>query len=393
MVALWLTAAWCAEPVTWDQLTDEVLSAWEAGPGEGREARVQAAEQAARRVPVGPESVRAEVQWGVPEQQQVLAAVAVPLALGVRERRFGAAQAQLVVADGEVERWSWVLGVQDAWLRWWTAAEVAEHLDAYAQDVEQGLAGFEAAVDEGLMAPLSLEDLRAESLQVRAEAAAVEQEAAMLEAQLRAYFGDRPLDPGEHHLHDVDEVVDNPWTSLEERAADHPLVRRAEAEALAEKRRASALLSARSPSVEAGPMWAPDNAGNQVPFLFAGIEVPLQPGVSADRRRARGAQAAAEADARWQARRVEAQLQAEAAAFTATQHRLRRLHDEVLEPLSTRQERLEAAFAENLVTADRLVRARREHHEAEHELVRVAGDLLASVARARAMERLLEEGR
>lgn len=140
-------------------------------------------------------------------------------------------------------------------------------------------------------------------------------------------------------------------------------------------------------------MWAPDASGKQRLLLFAGIQVPLQPGVAADQRIARGDQAAAEAEARWQTHRIEAQLRAESEAFTATQQRLRRLQDEVLEPLAARQERLEAAFAEGLVTADRLVRARQERHEAEHERVQVAGSLLASIARARATKRLLEEGR
>lgn len=140
-------------------------------------------------------------------------------------------------------------------------------------------------------------------------------------------------------------------------------------------------------------MWAPDAAGSMKPLLFAGIQVPLQPGVSGAQRQARGAQAAAASEARWRARWVEAELQASAEGFDATVRRLERLHDEVLKPLEARQARLEAAFAEGLVTSDRVVRARRERHEAEHQQVEVAGVLLASVARARAMEQLLEEAR
>lgn len=398
VVALWLATALAMEPVSWDQLTDEALKAWERGPGAGRNEQVDAARQAARRVPLGPDAVRAEVQWGVPDQKQVLTAASVPLGLGVLERRFGAAQADLVQASADEERWAWVMAVQDAWLTWWTAAELAEHLDGYGDDVEEGLQGFEAAVEEGLLAPLALEDLRAESVQVRAEAAAVEQQAAMAAARVRAFLGDRPLDAGDHHLHDhhlheADEAIPNPWTALVARAGDHPAVRRAEAEARAEGRHARALSAARTPSVEVGPMWAPDASGSLKPLLFAGVQVPLQPGVSGDQRKARGAQAAAESEARWRAHWVEAELQAGAEAFDATVHRLERLHHEVVEPLEARQERLEVAFTEGLVTADRVVRARQERHEAEHEQVEVAGALLASVARAQAMAQLLEEAR
>ncbi len=390
-MAWWVALALAMEPVTWEGLTDEALAAWETGPGAGRLEQVDAARQASRRVPLGPDTVRAEVQVGIPEQQQLLTAAAMPLGVGALERRYGMARADEAEATADEERWVWVMGVQDAWLAWWTAAEMAEHLDAYADDVEEGLAGFQTAVDEGLLAPLALEDLRAESVQVRAEAAAVEQQAVVLRARVHAYLGERPLDAGEHELHDVEEGLANPWTALVARAVEHPAVRRAEAAGRAEGRRARALSAARTPSVEAGPMWAPDNQGSMRPLLFAGIEVPLQPGVSAEQRMARGAQAAAEAEARWRVRLVEAELKAEAQAFDATVHRLQRLHDEVLGPLEARQLRLEGAFTEGLVTSDRVVRARRERHEAEHEQVQVAGQLLASVARARAMERLLGE--
>ncbi len=393
MVILWLLAALAAEPVTWEGLPDQALAAWADGPGAGALEQVDAARSAARRAPLGPHAVRAEIQYGIADQRQVLTAASMPLGLGVLERRFGAAQADLAQASADEERWVWVMAVQDAWLTWWTAAELSEHLDAYADDVEAGLLGFEAAVEEGLLAPLALEDLRAESAQVRSEAVAVEQQAAMAESRVRAFLGDRTLDAGDHHLHNVDQAVANPWPPLVHRAREHPAVRRVEAEGRSEGRRARALSAARTPSVEAGPMWAPDASGSMKPLLFAGIEVPLQPGVSGAQRQARGAQAAAESEARWRARWVEAELQAEAEAFDATVHRLERLHRQVLGPLEARQRRLEAAFADGLVTADRVVRARQERHEAEHEQVEVAGELLASVARAQAMAQLLEETR
>ncbi|MEZ4237150.1 MAG: hypothetical protein R3F59_13545 [Myxococcota bacterium] len=382
-----------AEPITWDNVTTEAVSAWDAGPGAGALAAADGAARAARAVPVGPRALRAEVQAGPPAQQQVLTAVEVPLGLGIRDRRWWTAQAVARGAAADAARWDWVLQVQDAWLAWWTASELAHHLDDYAHDVEDDLQGFATAVDEGLLAPLQLEDLRAESLQVRAEAAAMAQEAVVAEAEVRALLGERALDAGEHELHDVDPGVTNPWAGLADEAAALPAVREASARADAARRHAGALGASRTPTLEVGPMWLPDRQGTLQPLLFAGVRLPLQPGDGPARRDARARAGAAQADAAWQARAGAAALTTEALLWDAGRARLSRLQGEVLAPLASRQARLEEALAAGLVTADRVVRARRERHEAEHEQVLVSGALLASGARAEAVRRMLEEGR
>lgn len=391
MVVLLVLAATAGanEPLTWDTVNAEALEVFEAGPGRFGIEQAKAARRAGHAVPIGPTSVRAEGQLGLAEQRQVLVALQMPLGFGIASRRYWAAEHRARLAETDTARWLWLQEVQRAWLAWWTASEISEHLDAYAAEVADELRGFELAVDEGLLAPIALEDLRAESLQVRAEAAAMEQEARVAEAQVWAMLGERELDAGDHELHEVHPEGPNPWEGLATQAAELPEVREAGARAESARRQARSLGTARVPVLEAGPMWAPDAAGAMRPFVFVGLSVPLQPGVGPDQRAARGVAAAAEADRRWRERSAAAQLAREALAWDAARTRLERLQDEVIGPLAQRQERLEQALADGLVTADRVVRARQDRHQAEHEQVLVAGELLASEARADAVRQLL----
>ncbi|MCB9671144.1 MAG: TolC family protein [Alphaproteobacteria bacterium] len=376
-------------PITWETLNADALAVFEDGPGASVTARARAARDAVGAVAVGPTAVRAEAQVGLPAQRQALAAVEMPLGVGRSERRWLRAEATARLAEVDSARFTWVRDVQEAWLAWWTASEIAEHLEDYARDVEDDLQGFESAVSEGVLAPLTLEDLRAESLQVRAEAAAMEQTSAVAAAHLRSLLGERALDAGGHALHDAEPGMSNPWTPLVGRAGDLPAVREAAAREDAARRQVAALGASRTPVLAAGPMWGPDDGGTLRSFAFVGVSMPLQPGVGPDRRVARGEVAAAAAERRWQERSLDAHLEQEALAWDAGRARLQRLRDEVLGPLEARQERLEGALSEGLVTADRVVRARRERHEAEHEQVLVAGELLASAARASLLAEIL----
>lgn len=383
-----------ADPITWDSITTDALEAWVDGPGAAAILEAEAARGAARLVPWGPTALKGQGQLGLQGQEQLIVALEIPLGLGTRQRRWWLAQGEALDASADAARWGWVQAVHESWLAWWTASEIADHLDDYAVSVHDDLQRFEAAVAQGLLAPVALEDLRAESLQVRAEAAAVEQQAVVAAARVAAVFaGERTLDAGDHELHQIDSEPVNPWLGLQQRAAELPEVRAAAAEAEAHRRRAAALGASRRASVEVGPMWAPDVQGALRPLASASLVVPLQPGARSAQREARGAAAASEADRAWRERALAARLVQEGLAFDAALRRLQRLQDEVLQPLVIRQQRLEAALEQGLVTADRVVRARRERHEAEHEQVLVAGELLASTARADAIRRLLGEGR
>lgn len=382
-----------AGPVDWETLNEVAAEAWTTGPGLAARARTDGARQASRRVGFGPELLDVQAQVGEPTQRQLLVAAHLPLASGVAERRYRSVVAEVARQDEALARLAFLSEAQEAWRDWWVAAELHAHLLHWTERVEADLAAFETAVERGLLAPLALEDLRAESLQVRAEAVAMEQEQRIAASRLVALLGEVDLQVGDHPFHGPLPSSGNPWESLVGRAGELPAVRRHLQQAESGRRLARSLAAERLPTLSGGPMWAPDDTGALRPFAYIGLSVPLQPGVGADQRLARGEAAAAMAEARWLAQRWEAALETERIAWEAARERSRRLDAEVVEPLARRLARLEQAFADGLVTADRVVRARRDHHEIEHEQVRIAAELLASAQRAQALADVLEENR
>lgn len=256
-ISLVPAAAQAPAPVAWDTLNRVALQAWEDGPGRSALARVEGATRAARRVPVGPVALDTEAQLGLPEQRQLLVAARVPLASGIAERRYRAALREGARVDRDLARSAFIEEVQEAWRAWWVAAELHTHLEHWTETVEEDLGAFELAVERGLLAPLALEDLRAESLQVRAEAVAMEQEQLVAAARLRGLLGDVELHAGDHPFHEPVVDTENPWTPLLGRADALPVVRRASLVSRTETRRARSLAADRLPTLSGGRCGRP----------------------------------------------------------------------------------------------------------------------------------------
>jgi len=378
-----------AQTLTWDEVVDAAADAWSRAEGASLQAEVEGAEQG-RRVAAAPLSVMAGTRLGSPNNQEVVAAVQAPVGLGVRARRRWSTGAEALRAEAAAERQGFVERVLDAWSAWWTAQELALHLDAWSEEVQGTLAPLDQAVDEGLAAPLDAEDLRAELAGVRAEAAAARAEAVRMAAELRTLLGaEVVLGEGGVHLHDLDAgEVANPWEALISRSVDSPEVRAAEVRAEALQAEAKAARTWH-PVVQAGVALA-DGNGPFEPLAMVDLQVPLRPPGLAEARVARARATAERHRSRWRAERIAGAWRAEAAGFTADQERIARLERDVVAPLARRLERLEAAYRDGLVPADRVIRARRDHHEAEHERLVLIAHLRASSARAESIARLLE---
>ena len=387
----WLawTVAASAGPVTWESVADEAIDTWAGTGGEVVDARVDGAVRARRVATRGP-SVAAQAQAGMASANQVTVYAQADLALGLRARQLWDRRADALRAEGAVGRQDFVERVLDAWTTWWMAQELAEHLDAWSDEVEATLRPLDEAVKEGIAAPLDAEDLRTELAGVRAEAAAIRAQAVRAEAELRALLGeDVTLDTGELHLHDLDVAgLQNPWSGLVSRAGDAPRVQAVLAQAGASE--ASARFGARWVPTLQGGFAAADANGPWGPLGYVGIELPLRPAGLSEARMERAHATALRREADWRTDLVRGAWTTEASAFEADRERIRRLDEEVVGPLERRLRRLEDAFADGLVPADRVIRARRDHHEAEHERLVLAARLLASRAHAQATLRLLE---
>jgi len=387
---IWLLVidAWSA-PVTWDTVVDAADAAWDAAEGASMDARIDGAERSARVAPELP-SITSGGRLGSATNQELVTTLAVPLALGTRSRRRWHSAAETLRREDAHGRQVFVEEVLDAWVAWWTAEELVEHLDEWSADVERTLAPLDDAVSAGVAAPLDAEDLRAELASVRAEAAGVQAEAVRAAATLTMLLGEATvLDRGDRHLHDLDvSSLHDPWSALTDQAASAPAVRASEARA------AEALAHARAsrawrPQAEVGVAWADGNGPFESLVVF-GLSAPLRAPGAAEARAARGEALAASKQTGWLQARVQRAWEAESVGFGAALARIERLDREVIGPLERRLDRLDEAFRDGLVPADRVVRARRDHHESEHERLVLTAGLLGSIARADALRRVLE---
>lgn len=389
---LWLlvwTLTATAGTTRWEDVLDAADAAWSRAEGASLQDELDGADRA-RRVAASLPSLSAGSRLGSLSNQEATASLEAPLGLGLRPRRQWSAEAEALRAEGESDRLAFMDRVLQAWLAWWTARELAEHLGEWSAEVEATLAPLDAAVADGVAAPLDAEDLRAELATVRAEAAAARAQAVRARAALEALLGEAGVPEADGvHVHELDvSTLDNPWAALVGRAADAPEIRAAEARAAALDAEARALGTWR-PVAQVGVAWA-DGNGPFEPLAIVGIQAPLRPAGLAAARQAR-AQASAELRrAGWRTDRIAGGWRAEAVSFDADRERILRLDRDVVGPLARRLERLEAAFDEGLVPADRVIRARRDHHEAEHERLVLTARLLDAMARAEALRRLLE---
>lgn len=390
LLATLSVAAAAPVTVTWEVLPRLAAETWREGPGAAAEERAQGSVSASRRPQRGPAAVWAEVQRGLPAQDQLTVAVDLPLRLGLAETRAGEAQAEATRAAARADQAAWSEAVRVAWLDGWAARENSLHLEEYSAELSEWVAPLEAAAARGLVARLDVAELRVEQARVRAEKAASDESAAAADARLSALLGTSArVDPNDEALHALELPAANPWPALEARAAQVPEVAAARAQARAADADRRALWSEALPTASLGGMTVQGPEG-AVPLVFGGLSLPLRTDGAARRIEARAAAAAQSAEARWQESRAQARISAEALRWDAARSRIDALERELIAPLQDRQDQTLAAVQAGLAPASRLVLARRDLHEAEHEQILVLVSLLASQARAAALSAALD---
>lgn len=370
----------------WAGLPAAAAEAWRLGPGAPGAALTEARLDAARAEPLGPTSAYAQaMRWTGAGLDELTVAVNLPLTnAGLARRAALRAEAGALAQDAEAGAWAFEREVDELYLQWWTAARLEEHLVEWATALESSLAGARAAADEGLLSPADLADLEAEAARTRAEGAAWRAEASFAQASLERRLGLGALLLDVHALpapEGFTPPAENPWRAL--LLAADPAVAAADAQAEAASARARA---ASAPvTLTAGGMVRP---GSPEPLIYGSLTVPLQNPNAAARALAKGEAAAWEAESRRLAAQRLAWIEAEAQAWDALVKRLDEVTRLALGPLTDRVTLLQAAFDAGQIPADRLVRARVDHHEAEHERCLIAAALVGALARA---ERLTVE--
>lgn len=287
-----------------------------------------------------------------------------------------------------IERWTFVDEVQNAYLLWRSNELERGHLEAYFAEANAELDPIRAARDRQLISRLDLADLEAEVAWIRAELADATRSAKLARSRLEALLGVRcelAAVPAIHNEPDKE----NPWKPLVAQAESFPEVKAYRSRREALEARATANDAANPMILELGV--GARTVGFDANFLgpVLAITLPFQRTEAADAALAR-AQAQAEASAgEWAAVRIRAELDAEAANFDVLVQEYFNLREGYVAPLEARAELMHEAFKASQVQVDRLIRARRELHEAEHKLILHRADIDARRLKASAIQKLL----
>ncbi|MFW6057974.1 MAG: TolC family protein [Persicimonas sp.] len=314
-------------------------------------------------------------------------------------------------AEADHSRWEYVFAVQEAYLDWWIAALEVEHLSEYAEEAAADIEPFEAALERERVAALDVADMRAEVARVRAELLEARQRTGRAEARLSELLGgrcrmasveprhqmaeqpaDQPADqPAEQEAEQMDAALpsDNPWEAVSERVEEFPAVAKLEA------RRERALAGSREAAAQAPWELSAGLGMRSVGFEehwvlgVVGLSIPLGNPAAPEADRLQAEAIAARAEGEWQIRQLRAGLQARADQFEATVEIYEALRTEYLGPLDERQAMLDDAVDSGRVNSERVIRARRDLHEAHHKLLMLRTQLHTDQMRAGAMHQWL----
>ena len=297
---------------------------------------------------------------------------------------YDAQEAQLRAA-----RWQFVEGAIDAFLEWQSAELERRHLAEYMAEAKGALRPLQDA-PAGALAKTDLADLSAEVAQIDLEVLENQRRVQGAQAHVQALIGRCPLaiDDGQGAEQPGPE---NPWRAVEALGAVFPQV-----EALNQQSKA---LQAQAAALEAANPWQLQVgiAGRTVAGESQGIGpslalvIPLA-GSGAGAAAARAGGHVADSRARWLSERAQAQLGADATRYDSLKASYDLLSTAYLTPMLRRTELLEQAFGAAQITLDRLLRARRQLHEAEHEQLRLRQALAREHLKARAFKQALTLG-
>lgn len=379
-----------------DNITSTATDVWTSRQADRRRAFKEGRESAKDSTPGRVQSLTVSVApefslEGVTDANEYLGAATLAIELGnLAESRRRAIDAEWTALDAEldVERWAFVDEVQNAYLTWRQHELERTHLEAYLAEANKELEPIRAARDRQLISRLDLADLNAEVAWISAELADATRRSKLAQTRLNSLLGvECPLAPvpATHEPPDRE----NPWHSLSKRAEAFPEIRAYDA------RRAT--LEARAEAHEAANPWLLEvgvgarSVGFDENFLgpVLGLTIPMQATEASDAAVARAEARAMNSAGEWAAVRIRSELVAEASNFDVLVEGYFVLVKNYVEPLKARAQLMDEAFKASHIEIDRLIRARRELHEAEHKLILHRAEIDARRLKANAVQNLL----
>jgi outer membrane protein TolC len=400
--SLALAAPASAEELGWESLEARAMSVWQRGAGEAL-ARTEAGLVAQRgRLPGRWQNIQLTTQIETPghgaatwsSAEHVFNALASVQLGALPDKRAQLLEREILTqrAQRDLEAWTFVEEVRLAYHAWWYHAAMVEHLEEDLANKQAELEPLRAAAQQQLISALDMLDLEAELGLVSAEVADAARQRDVAQAQLIALLGDGYTLTAPEDLHSMDLSAlerENPWTECLDKLAAHPALRalaRRRERALAE----SELWDHATPwQLQLGPQIRTRALEESWIAAYVSVTIPLSNFYASDAIASRAQADALEAEARWEAARLGARLSAEAQSWRAQVEHIRRLERDLLGPTRARQELLEQAWGQHQVPLERVLRGRRQLHEAEHMLISARAALYLVRARAVALARHL----
>ncbi len=302
------------------------------------------------------------------------------------------AEGRAFEANLAAARWLFVEEVQDQFLVWQRHELERQHLHEYLVESNAELDPIRQAQQRSLVSKLDVADLEAEVAWIRAELAESTRRVALARSRFMALLGaDCELAPVAVEHSNLQTT--NPWTALASEANAFPEVQAFEARSHALRQRAVAHQAANPLTLEVGV--GVRTVGFDGTYLgpVLALTFPFQ-STEATEAVLANAQAASEANAgEWAAIRIRSELTAEADNFKALLEEYSKLQTGYVGALSSRAKLMDEAFKASQVEIDRVIRARRDLHEAEHKLILLRAEIDARRLKATAIEELLTRSR
>ena len=391
-----------AEPVvvTWESAPQLAEAAWSSLGEAEIEARLEGFEGAASQLPgvVKSLGVDGAMEFSVDGGDLLGDAeigLGVELELGdIQSSLLAANEAQRALYEAQLSssRWSYVQAVMDAYIQWLVADAEWRELNHYQTVITEELQPLVEAAENQLMSKLDYQDIQVELGAVAAELAIAEYERAEAHALLEALLLEdvEPQVASCFSVESPDFMSKKPWLSIGELLHAHPIF--VELEGESQWLRAQAALLERSNSLwQLSPslLYHLDPAQESWVGVGLGLVLPQQDSNGVERYQLESEALALEMRQSAELRKLESWVAGEEKRFEAAQGYLQLLTSDYLAPMQQRQVLLEEAYGSGNIAVERLIRGRRDIHEAHHMLLKVESILLTHCARAKSMEALL----
>ena len=378
--------------LTWENITQEASRTWERYEGAARDELLRGVASQRAALPGRLLSAQAMLTSQVPlpsENRRVAehgVMGGVTVTLGDLPEKMAHAlddQEALTLASARRERWEFIARVHSAYRAWFEAATLEAHLVEDIAAARDALAPLEAATTAGQLGQLELLDLKVEIAEMTTEHNELSARERGARAELERLLGHREWRLPDAPLHASGELAgDNPWEQLSATIERHPVLAQLRAEARSLDSRAEVLRSSQPWQLQVGA--ALETAGWREAWVTwqVGVSVPLSNPNLIEASELEASANAREIEVERALELLTAELSARAADFDRRRAALERLDRELITVLERRQSLLEAALEKKATPLERVLRARRQLHEAKHQRLELWLSLRASEAAA-----------